>query len=108
MPRSSSSRCPCALNAVEHRHQHRGAVDHRRVDDLALPAALRLEQRAHDAEGEQHAAAAEVADQVERRHRRLAGAAEWAERAGERDVVDVVAGGLRRTGPSWPQPVMRP
>ena len=36
-------------------------------DDLALARALRLEQRREHAEGEQHAAAAEVADQVERR-----------------------------------------
>ena len=41
-------------------------------------------------------AAAEVADQVQRRHRRLAAAADRLERAGERDVVDVVPGGLRQ------------
>ena len=45
-------------------------------------------------EREQHAAAAEVADQVERRHRRRAGAADRVQHAGERDVVDVVAGAL--------------
>ena len=50
--------------------------------------------RTGDAECEQHAAAAEVADQVERRHRRLAGAADRVQHAGERDVVDVVAGAL--------------
>ena len=76
--------------------------------DLALAAALGLEQGADHAEGEEHAAAAEVADHVERRHRRLAGPAEVGQRAGQRDVVDVVARTTRRTGPSWPQPVMRP
>ena len=58
-------------------------------------AALRLEQRAHHAVGEEHAATAEVAHHVERRHGRLAGAAEVGQRTGERDVVDVVTGGLR-------------
>ena len=79
---------------VEHGHQHRGAVDHGRVDDLALAGALGFEQGAHDAEGQEHAAAAEVADQVERRNGRLAATADGVERAGEGDVVDVVAGGL--------------
>ena len=56
---------------VEHRHEDGGAVDHGRVDHLALAAcAARSSSAAHDAEGEQHAAAAEVADQVERRHGR--------------------------------------
>ena len=72
-----------------------GAVDHGGVDHLALAAALGVEQAAHHAEGEEHAAAAEVAHQVQRRHRRLAGPADRLERAGERDVVDVVAGPRR-------------
>ncbi len=83
------------LERPEHRHQHRGSVDHRRVDDLALAAALRFEQCAHDAVGEEHAATTEVADHVERRHRRLARSTEVGERTRERDVVDVVTGGLR-------------
>ena len=58
-------------------------------------AALGFEQRADDAERQQHAAAAEVADHVDRRRRSLAGPAEVGERAGERDVVDVVAGRRR-------------
>ena len=79
-----------------------GAVDHRRVDDLALARALRLEHRADHAEGQQHPAAAEVADQVQRRQRPLAGASDRAEDAGERDVVDVVAGDRRE------RPVLAP
>jgi len=51
-----------------------------------------VQQRAAHAEGEQHPAAAEVPHQVERRHGSLARAPERAEHAGERDVVDVVAG----------------
>ena len=58
--------------AVEHRHQDRRAVDHRRIDHLPLARALALDQRARHAEREHHRAAAEVADQVERRQRRLA------------------------------------
>src|SRR5439155_15465034 len=58
--------------------------------------ALRFEQRAGDAEAEQHAAAAEVAHQVERRHRRLAFASESVQHAGEGDVIDVVAGARRK------------
>src|SRR5439155_353840 len=52
-------------------------------------------QPAGDAEAEQHAAAAEVAHQVERRHRRLAFSSESVQHAGEGDVVDVVAGARR-------------
>ena len=54
----------------------RGAVDHGGVDDLALAGPLRLEEPGQQADRQQHAAAAEVADQVERRHRRLARAAD--------------------------------
>ena len=79
---------------MEHGHQRGGAVDHGGVDHLALAALGRLQQRAHDAVGEVHAAPAEVADQVEGRHRRLALAADVTEGAGQRDVVDVVTGGL--------------
>ena len=98
---------PIARNAWNMVMRMADAVDHGRVDDLTLARRGPLDQRAGDAEGQQHAAAAEVADQVERRHRALAGPADRVERAGQRDVVDVVAGGLRE-GPSWPQPVMRP
>ena len=83
------------VEAVDEGHQQRRTVDHRGVDHLALARRRALDQRRHDAEREQHAAAAEVADEVERRQRRLALAADVRERARERDVVDVVAGGLR-------------
>ena len=59
--------------------------------DLALPDALAFDQRGEDAERRAAAAAAEVADEVDRRDRRTAGGADVPEHAGERDVVDVVA-----------------
>ena len=76
---------------MEHRHQDRGTVDHRGVDDLPLARLLRLEQRARDAEREEHAATAEVANQVEGRHRRTINVADVREAPCEGDVVDVVA-----------------
>jgi hypothetical protein len=82
---------PGLLHAPEHRHHHRAAVDHRRVDDLSLTAAGRLQQTAHDAERQQHPAAAEVADHVQGRGGWLAEAPEVREGAGQRDVVDVVS-----------------
>ena len=57
--------------AVEHRHLRVDAVEHRGIHHLSRPGARGLEQCAHEAEGQQHAAATEVAEQVERRHRRL-------------------------------------
>ena len=80
---------------VEHAHENRGTVDHGRIDHLPLARLLRLEERADDAKGEEHAATAEVADQVERGHRSLAATTDRLECTGERDVVDVVSGGLR-------------
>ena len=101
-------RAPCVLpdahrdERVEHRGEQGRAVDHRGVDHLALTGAAGLEQRGADAEGEQHRPAAEVADHVERRHRALTLAADRVERARQGDVVDVVAGGVARTGPPGP------
>ena len=77
---------------VEHRHQHGRTVDHGSIDHLPFAGLLRLQQRAHHAEGQEHAAAAEVADQVQRRHGTIALAPDHMQHAGERDVVDVVAG----------------
>jgi hypothetical protein len=88
---------PAALQRpVEDRHERRRSVHHRGVDDLAATRLRALDQRARDAEGQQHPAAAEVADQVERRHRGLAAAADRVEGSRQGDVVDVVAGGLRQ------------
>ena len=83
------------LESPHHRHQAGGAIDHRDVDHLALARRLRFEDSAHEAERHEHAAATEVADEVDRRGGFALGATEVRERAGQRDVVDVVARGLR-------------
>ena len=75
-------------------------VHHCDVDHLALPRGRPLEQRPEDAYRQQHAATAEVTDQVERGSRGLPGSAsERIEGAGERHVVEVVAG-RRRVRPA--------
>ena len=61
---------------------------------MALGRLLGFENRAHDAEGHEHPAATEVADQVDRRRRLATGTTEVRQRAGDCDVVDVVACGL--------------
>ena len=61
-----------------------------------------LERGAGDPERQQHPAAGEVAQHVDRRRWLLAGATQRLERAGERDVVDVVPGGVRH------RPVLAP
>ena len=53
---------------VGHRHQRRRTVDHRRVDDLTLPARARREHRGEDAEDQEQRTPAEVPDEIERRH----------------------------------------
>ena len=71
------------LHRPEHAHQRRRAVDHGRVDDLTLAAALGFQERTHHPVREEHASPAEVADHVERWHGRLALAPEVSERTGE-------------------------
>jgi len=73
-------------------HQQRDAIDHRSVDHLAAAGLARFQQRARQAECEQHPAPAEVAQQVQRWHRRPARRADRVQRAGHRAVVDVVTG----------------
>jgi hypothetical protein len=78
----------------EHRHEGGGTVDHGRVHDLPLSRTLGLEESADHAEREQHAAAAEVADQVQGRHGPLTGATDGVQGTRQADVVDVVARSL--------------
>ena len=87
---------------MDHRHQHCGTVDHRRIDHLTRARPGRLQQCARHAEREEHAPATEIANHVQRRHGALAFAGEAVQRAGERDVVDVVPRGLRQ------RPVLAP
>ena len=77
---------------MDHRHERCRAVDHGGVDHLALAGAGGLEQGGHHAEGQQHAAAAEVAHEVQRRHGSRIGPAQRPQRTADGDVVDVVAG----------------
>ena len=72
--------------------QQRGAFDHRGIDHLTLAGATGLEQTAHHPVRQEHAPTTEVADEVQRRNGCLAAATDRLERAGQRDVVDVVAG----------------
>ena len=79
--------------AVDHRDQRAGAVHHGRVDHLAAPARLPLEQGGEHADDEEHRAAAEVGADVERRDRRLR-RPDGVQGAGEPEVVDVVPGAV--------------
>ncbi len=83
-------------HAVEGRHQRGGAVDHGRVDDLALARTLRLENAADQPQSEIERATGEIAEQVQGRRRRLAVPPEGVQRTDERNVVDVVSGGVRQ------------
>src|SRR6478735_6310556 len=62
---------------------------------MAVSTTCPTPERARDAVGEEQSAASEVADDVERRDRALPRPTDRAESAGERDVVDVVAGPRR-------------
>ena len=81
--------------AVHHHHQRGRALDHRAVDDLALAGRAGADDAGQHAHREIQRAAAEIADQVQRRHRRPARRADRIQRARQRDVVDVVPGGMR-------------
>ena len=88
---------------VEHRHEQRGAVDHRAVDHLALARARGLEQRRTRCR--RRASMPPPPKSPTRLSGGggwLAGTADRLEGAGERDVVDVVAGGAARTGRPGP------
>src|SRR5947199_2978768 len=60
-PRSTLFPYTTLFRSREHGREQRCAFDHRRVHHLSLAGALGLEECRHDAEREQHAAAAEVA-----------------------------------------------
>ncbi len=82
--------------AVEEAHQAGHAVDDRGIDHLPLAAAFAFEQRRKDAHRAIHRSAAEIADEVLRRHGQFAALADRVERAGDGDVVEIVAGRLRQ------------
>jgi len=78
-----------------HRLQHRGPVDDRGVNHLAAPGLARPQQRGEQAQREEHRPAAEVAQIVDRDLRRAAGPPDGVQRAGDRDVADIVPGPRR-------------
>ena len=82
------------MHPVDHAHQRGGAIGHGAIDDLAIRAVLYREQRRDHAEGQHHPAPAEIADHVDRRRRFLTLASEMRECTGERDVIDIVPGGM--------------
>ncbi len=82
-------------DAVDIGHQRGGAIHHGSVDNLPLPGFRGLEQRADDAEGQVHAAASEIADQVERNSNVILGT-DSVQRAGKGDVIDIMPRGLRQ------------
>ena len=101
--RAASSQTPMLLQAPHHRHQHRGAVDHRGVDHLALARRAAPRGCAHTTpKARNMPPPPKSPTRLIGGVGLLAGAAEVRERAGERDVVDVVAGGLRHTGRPGP------
>ncbi len=79
---------------VKHRHHRRAAVHHRGVDDLALAGACCLEHGRQQTHREIQRAAAKITHQVERQRRRPVRVTDTAERAAQRDVVGIVAGGV--------------
>ena len=80
--------------APDHVRERERAVDHGGVDHLPLPRRLAFHEGGEDPEHEEHRAAAEVADHVQRRHRAVVGPSDRVQHTGQRDVVDVVAGRL--------------
>src|SRR3546814_9148785 len=79
------------------REQRQAAFDHRRVDHLPLARLAALVERGEDAERDQHPAAAEIGNQVERHHRRAIGGADQirseehtSERRGGKEGVSTV------------------
>ena len=88
---------PDALLAesLEGGHQMGDAIDHRDVDGLASPSLARVDRGRQHADRQIERAAAKIRDQVERRRRRAVGIAKAVQRAGQREIVDVVSRFLR-------------
>src|SRR4051812_2779494 len=86
---------PARAHVEEHRHQRCRAIAHCSVHHLALAGLRGFQHGGKYADHEIERATAEIADEVERRHRLLPGA-DRGERACYRDVVDVMAGGVRQ------------
>ena len=82
------------LEAIEHGHEGSGAFHHGAVDHLAFAGALGFQSGTDHAEGQHHAATAEITHQVQGNGGFFSLAAHGMKRPGQGDVVHVVAGGL--------------
>src|SRR5690606_15485091 len=80
------------LQAKQQRSHECSTVADRGIDNLALAALPRLEQRCQKPDRQKHGATADVADERRRRSRRAVPVPAMVERACECDVIDVVAG----------------
>ena len=96
---------PRALLAegVERGHELRHPVEHGAVDHLPFAGGASMQQRHQDTGDEEHATAAEIGDEIERRRRRQVGRAHRMQRTGQREIIDVVAGLLHQR-PLLPPP----
>lgn len=81
-----------AAQRVRHLAQQGGPVDHGGVHDLPGPGACAFPERGQDTDDQEHGTAPEISHQVERRGRRITGAAHRVEQPGETYVVQVVPG----------------
>ena len=84
------------LEALHHPHQLCGAVDHRHVNHLTLTRLRGLQKPSHHAGHQQHAAATEVPHQIQRHDRSVAATPDGMQCAGNGNVIQVVARGLRK------------
>src|SRR5689334_22195525 len=84
-----------AAHSVDRGHQGSDAIDHCRIDDLALAGLLGFEQAGDDSERKVESAAAEIAVEIQGRYGGFAASSNAIEGARERDVIDIVSCGLR-------------
>jgi len=84
----------CGGTGADKEHHGIDAVEYRRVDDLTFAAGARVENGAQHAERQQHSAAAEIRHQIQRRHRFVARFADQMQGTRQREVVNVVPGGI--------------
>ena len=82
------------LHPVHHRCQQSRAIDHRGVHHLSHAGRACVDDSGQDTNGQQHAATAKVAQQIDRRHWRRIFATDHRQRSRQCDVVDVVPGAL--------------
>ena len=81
------------LHAVEHGHQRGRAIGHGAINNLAFARALRFKQRGANAHGEVERPATEISHQIQRRHGCIL-AADGGQRAGQGNVINVMAGSM--------------